>query len=84
MLERYILPLAPYVLAALNCALCVFFFLCLENEIRLSRKGRLGLASSKTPRFRDLKAKVEDLSVRLRDAEARAESLRFRPLQRPA
>lgn len=72
MLERYILPLAPYVLAALNSVLCVFFFLCLENEIRLLKKGVAGPHKPKDPALQDLQTKVEDLSLRLRDAEARA------------
>ena len=40
MLQRYILPLAPYLLIALNSILCLFFFLCLENEIRLLKQTR--------------------------------------------
>ena len=72
MLERYILPLAPYLLAAFNCTLCVFFFLCLENEIRLLKKGAAGPGKLQDASLQDLKAKVEDLSMRLRDAEARA------------
>ena len=72
MLEHYILPLAPYILAALNSVLCMFFFLCLENEIRLLKKGSIRPNPLKDASLQDLKAKVDDLSMRLRDAEDRA------------
>ncbi len=70
MLERYILPLAPYLFAALNSVLCILFFLCLENELRLLRKGRPSRAQDSS--VQELKAQVENLSLRLRDAEERA------------
>ena len=72
MLERYILPLAPYVLIALNSIVCIFFFLCLENEIRLLKKETGQPGKHKDTTLQDLKAKVEDLSQRLLDAEERA------------
>ncbi len=72
MLEHYILPLAPYVIAAIISVLCVFFFLCLENEIRKLKRGAIRPSRAKEASLQELKAKVDDLSMRLRDAEERA------------
>jgi hypothetical protein len=35
MLDRYLIPLAPFLLIAINSVLCLFFFLCLEHEMRI-------------------------------------------------
>lgn len=72
MLEHIILPLAPYILIALNSVLCLFFFLCLENEIRLLKKGPHRPQRSKDMLVQDVQAKLDDLIVRVRDAEERA------------
>lgn len=72
MLERIILPLGPYILIALNALLCLVFFLCLENEIRLLKSGKASAARTKDALMHDLKSKVDDLTARVRDAEERA------------
>ena len=71
MLQRYILPLAPYVLIALNSILCLFFFLCLENEIRLLKRHITRPGKIQDSAAQDLKAKLEELSLRVHDAEER-------------
>jgi hypothetical protein len=48
MLQRYIFPLAPYFLIALNSILCLFFFLCLDNEIRILKRRTTQPGKSKT------------------------------------
>jgi hypothetical protein len=72
MLERIALPLAPYVLITLNSLLCLAFFLCLENEIRLLKRASPRQQPGKDTIVQDLKTKLEDLSERVRDAEERA------------
>jgi hypothetical protein len=70
MLQRYILPLAPYLLIALNSILCLFFFLCLENEIRILKRRVAGPGKIQDS-AQDLKAKLQELSLRIHDAEER-------------
>jgi len=71
MLPRYILPLAPYLLIALNSILCLFFFLCLENEIRLLKRSAARPGKIQDCSAQDLKARLEELSLRIHDAEER-------------
>jgi|ERR1700680_17328 len=71
MLQRYILPLAPYLLIALNSILCLFFFLCLENEIRLLKRRTARPGKIQDSAAQDLKAKVQELSLRVHDTEER-------------
>jgi hypothetical protein len=71
MLQRYILPLAPYLLIALNSILCLFFFLCLENEIRILKRRTPRPGKIQDSAARDLKTKLEELSLRVHDAEER-------------
>jgi hypothetical protein len=70
MLDRYLIPLAPYVLIALNAVLCLIFFLCLESEMR-SLKSMPRHTSAGDIRAAQFKAKLDDLSARVRDAEER-------------
>jgi hypothetical protein len=72
MVERYFIPLAPYVLLAAGCIFALFFLLSFDKEIRqlksrLARRQAGDIAST-----RDLKAQVQQLNERLRDAEERA------------
>src|SRR5579864_1968755 len=72
MLERYLIPLAPYALTAAGCMCGLFFLLSFEKEIhRLKSKlnrQKAGDASA----TRDLKIQLQQLNERLRDAEERA------------
>jgi DNA-binding NarL/FixJ family response regulator len=72
MLERYIIPLAPYALLAAGCIFALFFLLTFEKEIR-SLKARLaGRQAGDNAFARDLKRQLSELAERLRDAEERA------------
>ncbi|MGB6941082.1 MAG: hypothetical protein WBE37_01630 [Bryobacteraceae bacterium] len=71
MLGRYLIPLAPFLLIAINSVLCLFFFLCLEHEMRIMKlrwKRRQMAQESATV---DLKAQVAELSARVLDTEER-------------
>ncbi len=72
MLDPYFIPLAPYVLIALNAVLCLIFFLCLETEIRALKNAMPQQTKAGETVAADFKAKLEDLSARVQDAEERA------------
>jgi len=72
MLERYLIPIAPYALLAAGAIVWLLFFVSLQKEIsrlksRLKRRQETGLASGD-----ELRSKLEGLANRLRDAEERA------------
>lgn len=72
MLERFFIPLSPYILLTAVCLVGLIWFAALEKEVgrlraRLSRRHEAEFSSSG-----DLQFKLEDLSARLRDAEERA------------
>jgi hypothetical protein len=72
MLDRYLIPLAPFLLIAINSVLCLFFFLCLEHEMRVLQlrwKRRQMAQESATG---ELKAQMSGLTARVVDAEERA------------
>ena len=71
MLERYLLPLGPYLLIACNVILCLIVFVSFESEIRRLKSRLRHPAVDQTP-LRDLNRKLEEFSGRLRDAEERA------------
>ncbi len=72
MLERYLLSLGPYALQAAGLIACLLIFLSLKQEIqrlklRLDRQQADEAASA-----RDLKLRLEAMTLRLRDSEDRA------------
>ena len=72
MLDRYLIPLAPFMLIGINSLLCLVFFLCLEHEIRvlsMRSKRRQSAQESATERLR---TEIAELSARVQDAEQRA------------
>jgi hypothetical protein len=71
MLGRYFIPLAPFLLIAIHSVLCLFFFLCLEHEIRIlkvraERRDRTHHSDSN-----ELKAQVAEITARLLETEER-------------
>jgi|SRR5579862_3888417 len=71
MLDRYLIPLAPFLLIAINSVLCLFFFLCLEHEMRILQirwKRRQAAQESATV---EMKAQMAGLSARVLEAEDR-------------
>ena len=72
MLERYLIPLAPYVLLAATSIVGLLYIACLEKELS-SLKSRLRKPREVESALNlSLKAKLEDLTARLQDAEDRA------------
>jgi hypothetical protein len=80
MLERYFIPLAPYVLLTAGCFFGLFFLLSFEKEVyrlkaRLAR-GRSGDRAS----AHELKIQLDQLHERLRDTEELVRT----PIQTPS
>jgi hypothetical protein len=71
MLGRYLIPLAPFLLIAIHSVLCLFFFLCLEHEMRILKLRCLGRQATHESATGDLKAQVAELSARVLDTEER-------------
>jgi hypothetical protein len=71
MLDRFLIPIAPFVLIGLNSVLCLFFFLCLEHEIRIMKSRWRRHQTAHELATEELKIGVADLSSRMRDAEER-------------
>ena len=72
MLERYLIPLAPYALTAAGCIVGLFFLLSFEKEVH-RLKSKLGRRQSgEQAATRDLKLQIQQLNERLRDTEERA------------
>jgi hypothetical protein len=72
MLERYFIPLAPFALIGINSVLCLFFFLCLDHEMRIMRGRWKRRESAQESAAGELKGRVADLTGRVREAEERA------------
>ena len=71
MLERYLIPLAPWVFTALGCIFALFLVVSFEKEIQ-RLKHRFGRRPAPDNSARDLKSQIEQLNDRIRDAEERA------------
>jgi hypothetical protein len=72
MLGRYLIPLAPFLLIGITSVMCLFFFLCLEHEMRRMNvrwKRRQNAQESAT---QEMKGQIAELGARLLDAEERA------------
>jgi hypothetical protein len=71
MLERYLIPLAPFLLIGIHSVLCLVLFLCLEHEMRIM-KLRSGRRQARQESVTDgLKAQLAELSARVMDTEER-------------
>ncbi len=72
MLDRYLIPLAPFVLLAVALIACLVFFAALEKEIRRLKGQLAGRPQPDSSASGEVTAKIEDLTARVRDAEDRA------------
>ena len=72
MLERYLIPLAPYTLLAASCIFGLFLLLSFEKEIHRLKSRLARRQSGDNASARDLKIQIEQLNERVRDAEDRA------------
>ena len=75
MVERYVMPLAPYVLLALDCFVLLFIYISLEKEIYQLRALVTRRPKPVETPAQELKPKLEEMSARLREIEERAVNL---------
>ena len=71
MIGRYLIPLAPFLLIAINSVLCLFFFLCLEHEMRIMKLRLNRRQNTQQTAADELKAQVAELTARVLDTEER-------------
>ena len=71
MLERYLIPLAPYLFLTAGCIFGLFCIFSFERDMH-RMKSRLPRPSAGGITARDLQLQVEELHQRLRDTEERA------------
>jgi hypothetical protein len=79
MLERYLIPLAPYALTAAGCILGLFFLLSFEKEMHRFKSQAGRRKTGDQAAARDLNAQLQQLNQRLQDAEERAGILVAQP-----
>src|SRR5216684_958011 len=72
MLERYLLSLGPYALQAAGSIACLLIFLSLKQEIRRLKLRLNRQQADEATSARDLKLRLEAMTLRLRDSEDRA------------
>jgi hypothetical protein len=72
MLERYLIPLAPYALLALVLIACLFMFCSFDRDIRRLKSRARGKNHQKLVSQDELQDRLHHLNLRLRDAEERA------------
>jgi hypothetical protein len=71
MLGRYLIPLAPFLLIGINSVLCLFFFLCLEHEMRILKLRSDRRLNAQQSASNELKAQVAELTARVLETEER-------------
>jgi hypothetical protein len=71
MLGRYLIPLAPFLLIGIHSVLFLFFFLCLEHELRILKLRWKRRQTAQESATNDLKAQVAELNARVLDTEER-------------
>jgi len=71
MIGRYLIPLAPFLLIGINSVLCLFFFLCLEHEMRIMKLRLNRRQNAQQAAADELKAQVAELTARVLDTEER-------------
>jgi hypothetical protein len=72
MLSRYLIPLAPFLLIGVTSIICLFFFLCLEHEMRVMNLRWNRRQNAQASATQELKTRIGELSARMLDAEERA------------
>jgi hypothetical protein len=72
MLGRYLIPLAPFLLIAMHSVVSLFFFLMLDHELRLVRRGSKRNHAAQAASTAELKTQLAELATRVLEAEERA------------
>ena len=72
MLARSLLSLGPYALQAAGSIVCLFVFLTLKQEMHRLKLRLDRQQADATTAARDVKLRLEEITLRLRDSEERA------------
>jgi hypothetical protein len=72
MLSRYLIPLAPFLLIGIVGVLCLFVFLSLQHEMRITNLRWKRMHNAQESAAQELKAQIAELSARILEAEERA------------
>jgi len=72
MLEHHLLSLGPYALQTAGSIACIFVFLTLKQEIRRLKLRLDRQQADEATAARDLRLRLEEITLRLRDSEDRA------------
>jgi hypothetical protein len=72
MLERFLIPLSPYILLAAVCIAALILLASLEKEIRRLKSRLSRPREAGSPSSAEFQRQLDGLSARLRDAEERA------------
>lgn len=72
MLGRYLIPLAPFLLIGIHGIATLFFFLSLDHEMRLLRRGSKRRHAAQEADTAQLKTQLAALAARVLEAEERA------------
>lgn len=71
MLGRYLIPLAPFLLIGIHSIVSLFFFLSLDHEMRLVRRGAKRRHAAQEAATGELKTQLAELAARVLEAEER-------------
>jgi len=75
MLERYLIPLAPYLLIAAGLPACMYIFYSLKREMHVLRKRLKQRDSQFDSTCQTISAEIDQMRTDLRDAEERTAQL---------
>lgn len=72
MFGRYFIPLAPFLLIGIHGIVSLFFFLSVDHEMRLLRRGSKRRRAAEEAAAGELRMQFTELAARVLDAEERA------------
>ncbi len=75
MLERYLIPLAPYLLIAVGLPACIYIFYSLKREMHILEKRLKRHDSQLESTCQNMSAEIDRMRTELRDAEERTAQL---------
>jgi hypothetical protein len=75
MLERYLIPLAPYLLIAAGLPACMYIFYSLKREMHVLQKRLKQRESQVDSTWQNMSAEIDRMRTDLRDAEERTAQL---------
>lgn len=75
MIERYFIPIAPYLFMTAGLLICTYIFCSLEREVQKLRKGLRQRDAQITAASQQVLGEIAEMRAELRDAEERTAQL---------